>query len=383
MLPLPPLLPITSVRGPGPLSGQLHRFGDAGFPVVQFRGKPLGAADQWAELQRGLQASREAGGWPLIILNDRADLAVLAAREGLTPWGLHLGQEDLPLEAARRLPGLGGLRFGTSTHHPGEWERATECDYAGVGPVRGTPTKPDHATPIGIAGLRLGSQALRSRGISPVAIGGLGPEDAGPCFEAGAESLAMVSALAEAGDPSEILWESQVLRWRRFPPFRRGQGIVLAGSSGAGKSSLGVELARTLALPFLDLDQLIVLRSGKGIPRIFAEQGEAAFRALEERLAQEAVEKPCVLALGGGAWESPGLRARVASSGFSTLWLAETPMRCWARVAEDPGRPLAREREIFLDRHRARILQWSLLPCILPLGRSPGELAGALAAALD
>ncbi len=383
MLPLPPLYPITDARLELPLSEQVRRFGEAGFPLVQLRGKPLDPRAQWEELRKALIASRDNGGWPLVCVNDRADLAVLAAREGLMPWGLHLGQGDLPVLEAKRLPSLEGLRFGASTHQEGEW-RALDAafDHAGVGPFRGTATKADHEAPIGVAGLAAGCAALRSKGIAPIAIGGLTLEDAKPGFEAGAEALAMVGALARSADPAELGGQAQLARWSAQPPLQGAKGVVLAGSSGAGKSSLGRAMAEGLGLPFHDLDEVIEAHTGKGIPAIFEEQGEAAFRALEAQLLPGLLRGPAVIALGGGAWEGESLRRAVGEGDFRAFWLAETPQRCWVRIAQDAHRPLAHSGALFTARHGARLARWSRLPMILPFGRNTRELAGALCAPL-
>jgi thiamine-phosphate diphosphorylase len=384
MLPLPPLYPITSALRPESLSTQVERFGEAGFPLVQFRGKPLDAKAQWVELRNCLRHAAENGGWPLVVVNDRADLAVLAAREGLVPWGLHLGQDDLPPFEARRLPGLEGLHIGTSTHCREEWAELDEsCDHAGVGPFRSTTTKPDHAAPIGVEGLRQACIALRARGIAPAAIGGLRVEDAKACFGAGAESLAMAGALDECSSAAESLWLAQVERWQQRPAFAPGQGLLLTGSSGAGKSTLAVELSRRLGLPAIDLDEQIARRAGRSIPEIFEHAGETAFRQLEAQELATHLGSPAVVALGGGAWETESLRRQAGQSGFAILWLAETPARCWARAGGDPSRPLAVAPELFLGRHRQRIGRWSELPCVLPLGRTAAALAEALVRALD
>ncbi|HJW08062.1 MAG TPA: thiamine phosphate synthase [Holophagaceae bacterium] len=384
MLQLPPLYPITDAGNALSLAEQVRRFGEAGFPLVQFRGKPLDAKAQWDQLREALAAARDHGGWPHLCVNDRADLAVLAAREGLTPWGLHLGQGDLPAAEARRLPGLEALHLGASTHDDAEWAAVdAACDHAGVGPFRGTATKADHEAPIGVAGLARGCAALRSKGIAPIAIGGLTLADAEACFEAGAESLAMVGELARSADPGSLGWEVQRARWAARPLLRRGQGLVLAGSSGAGKSSLGRELADGMALPFHDLDAAIEARAGRSITSIFADEGEPAFRELEAALLPTLLQRPAVLALGGGAWESTVVRQAVGRSGFQALWLAETPRRCWARIAQDPQRPLAQSEAVFMARHLTRLARWSELPAILPLGRNSQELSAALLAPVD
>jgi thiamine-phosphate pyrophosphorylase len=383
MLHLPPLYPITDATLEEPLSAQIRRLGEAGFPLVQFRGKSLDAKAQWKELRTALAASAANGGWPFICVNDRADLALLAAREGLAPWGLHLGQEDLPPAVARRLPGLAKIHLGTSTHGPVEWEAVDPgCDHAGVGPFRGTATKADHAAPIGLEGLRAGCSALRARGLAPIAIGGVTLADARDCFEAGAEALAMVGELHRVQDPATLGWEVQVRRWRVRPPFRPGQGLVILGGSGAGKTTLGRKLAFRLALPFHDLDQVIEDRMGQPVAAIFAEGGEAAFRRLETTLLPDLLCAPAVVTLGGGAWETPANRAAVAAAGSVPLWLAETPARAWVRAGQDPNRPLAQDHATFLARWSARMPAWSLVEMLLPFGHSSGELAAALLGAV-
>jgi len=379
LLNLPPIYPITDGSLDVPLAEQIRALGEAGYPLVQFRGKPQTPRIQWEELRKALLASRENGGWPLICINDRSDLAVLAAREGLTPWGLHLGQEDLPPAQAWRLPGLESLHLGTSTRNAREWENPEAvCDHAGVGPFRATASKGDHAAPIGLAGLRDGCRALRNRGLAPVAIGGLTLEDARDCFEAGAESLSMIGEITRCEDPRELLWKAQLARWAVRPPLRKGQGLALVGGSGCGKSTLARMLGARLGMPVKDLDECIVEKAGKPIARIFAEDGEPAFRRLEAELTCEAFQEPAILALGGGAWEDEATRAAAWASGYAVLWIAENPVRIWDRVAHDPVRPLAQDREAYMARWRVRTARWMEAPMLLPLGRSAAELAQVL-----
>lgn len=379
MLRLPPLYPITDATRPESLSAQIRRLGEAGYPLVQFRGKPLDPLAQWEELHKALLEAAANGGWPMICVNDRADLAILAAREWLAPWGLHLGQEDLPAGEARNLPGLAQAHIGASTHEAGEWAAVNPaCDHAGVGPFRGTPSKADHAEPIGLDGLRAGCAALRAQGIAPIAIGGITLVDARCCFEAGAESLAMVGEVHRAADPAALGWAVQLERWRVRRPFRPGQGLVLLGGSGGGKTSLGRQLAFRLALPFHDLDEVIEAHTGRPVAEVFAAGGETQFRALESELLPGLLVAPAVVALGGGAWEAPGNRAAVATSGFAALWLAETPARAWARAGRDPRRPLAQDQAAFMARWRSRMPAWSQEDMLLAFGHSSRDLASAL-----
>lgn len=383
MIQLPPVYPITDSRRSPSLSAQVRALGEAGFPLVQFRGKPLDAKEQFEELRTALRQAFDNGGWPLVCVNDRADMAVLAAQEGLAPWGLHLGQADLPPGEARRLPGLEGLHIGTSTHGEAEWAAVdVACDHAGVGPVRATSTKSDHAAPIGLEGLRRGCAALRSKDVAPIAIGGIGKDDFDDVFAAGAECAAVISELDRV-DPVDLAWAAQVARWKAKPPFRRRQGIALAGSSGSGKSTIAAALGPRLGLPVLDLDAIVEKTAGRSITDIFSAQGEAGFRLLEAEALGLNLDGPSVLALGGGAWANPEIRKALDAAGFAVLWIAETPEVCWSRIAADPDRPLAKEREGFLRRHRDRMRDWSGLPVAMPLGHQADEIAERLAAGLD
>ncbi|MCX6547324.1 MAG: hypothetical protein NTW40_04665 [Acidobacteria bacterium] len=240
-----------------------------------------------------------------------------------------------------------------------------------MGPMSGRPWTPPAITPAGC-------QALRDRGLAPIAIGGLTLADAPACFEAGAEALAMVGELHRTADPAALGWAVQAQRWRVRTPFWRGHGIVLVGGSGAGKSTLGPILAQSLGLPFYDLDQVIEAHGGRPVAEIFAASGEAAFRALEAALLPTLLDAPAVVALGGGAWEAAPNRATVAEASFVPLWLAETPERAWARVGRDPARPLAQDRASFMARYAARRAAWSLAPMVIPFGHSSQDLASAL-----
>lgn len=376
---LPPLYPITDATRPESLADQVRALGQAGFPLVQFRGKPLDPKAQWDQLRQAMTEAAANGGWPQICVNDRADLALLAAQEGLPPWGLHLGQGDLPPVEALRLPGLSSLHVGASTHSVEEWASVDlNCDHAGVGPFRATATKGDHAAPVGLQGLHTGCLMLRSRGLAPVAIGGLTEDDLRACYEAGAESLAMVAGIARCESPRELLWRAQLSRWQAQPLQLRKGGLVLVGGSGCGKSTLGKVLAQRMGLPVVDLDEAVASAAGKPIAHIFAEAGEAAFRTLEAEALLGALASPCVLALGGGAWASEAVRKRLQDSDFQVLWINENPATAWDRIAHDPARPLAKDRADFMARWRQRMVHWDGLPMILPLGRSPEALVQAM-----
>ena len=114
--------------------------------------------------------------------------------------------------------------------------------------------------------------------------------------------------------------------------------IVVVGAPGAGKTTVGQALADRLGLRFADVDAVIVDRAGKPIAEIFADEGEDAFRALEEQVTAELLDEAGVLALGGGAVLSP--RTREALRGHRVVWLRVGLAAAVKRVGMDTARPL-------------------------------------------
>jgi shikimate kinase/3-dehydroquinate synthase len=133
-----------------------------------------------------------------------------------------------------------------------------------------------------------------------------------------------------------------------------GRHLALAGFMGAGKSSVGAEVARRLERPFVDLDRAIEERAGTSIPDLFATSGEAAFRALEEEVAAEVLGRPesQVVALGGGAVLSQATRERLAARALTVLLEVE-PALAWER-SRGAGRPLASDEAAFHELYRTR-----------------------------
>ena len=114
--------------------------------------------------------------------------------------------------------------------------------------------------------------------------------------------------------------------------------IVLVGAPGAGKSTVGALLAERLGVTFTDVDAVIAERAGKPIAEIFTDDGEAAFRAQEQRITAELLVLPGVLALGGGAVLSAATRAAVR--GHRVIWLRVGLSQSVKRVGLDTARPL-------------------------------------------
>ena len=115
--------------------------------------------------------------------------------------------------------------------------------------------------------------------------------------------------------------------------------VVLIGSPGAGKSSVGRRVAEQLGVPFADSDALIESRAGTTVSDIFVNQGEAAFRDLEvETIAQAMREQTGVLSLGGGAVMREETRDRLA--GTKVVWLRVSVNDAVHRVGMNTARPL-------------------------------------------
>jgi 3-dehydroquinate synthetase/shikimate kinase len=127
-----------------------------------------------------------------------------------------------------------------------------------------------------------------------------------------------------------------------------GRHIALIGFMGAGKSTVGREVARLTERPFVDTDAEIERRHGP-IPAIFEKRGEPEFRRLEEEVVAEALgtDEPAVMALGGGAVTVEGTRERLQARAF-TVWLEVGVDDAWARVSRSK-RPLARDETAFRE----------------------------------
>jgi len=122
-----------------------------------------------------------------------------------------------------------------------------------------------------------------------------------------------------------------------------GRSIVLVGMMGAGKSSIGRRLAAALGLGFVDADTEIERAANKTIPELFAEHGEAYFRAGEQRvIGRLLTEGPQVVATGGGAFMSEDTRKEVADKGLS-IWLKADFSVLMERVRRKSHRPLLQD----------------------------------------
>jgi len=134
--------------------------------------------------------------------------------------------------------------------------------------------------------------------------------------------------------------------------------VVLVGMMGAGKTAVGTQLARLLAVPFLDSDDEIVRAASRSIPEIFERDGEEFFRRKETQVLRRLLEgKPLVLSTGGGAFLAAENRAMIAQMGVS-VWLNADLDLLWQRVRHKTTRPLLRTtkpRETLAALYHARL----------------------------
>lgn len=120
--------------------------------------------------------------------------------------------------------------------------------------------------------------------------------------------------------------------------------LALTGMMGSGKTTVGRLVADALGCPFLDMDELVARKAGKGIAAFFATDGEAAFRLLEGKVLKETVKKyaqsTAVLALGGGTVTVPGA-VKLLQEGTLCVWLQVSEAEALARLSGAMDRPLA------------------------------------------
>src|SRR3990172_2678886 len=189
---LPPLYAIIDpeqTKGSDP-EAVLRQIMDGGAKIVQLRAKTMAPKDflQLARSARSLTSSNDCR----LIINDRADIALACDADGV-----HLGQEDLPLPAARKI--IGQKIIGISTH---DVDQAVEAErgganYIGFGPMFGTMTKATGYAERGVEMLRQIRSAVR---LPIVAIGGVKEENVQEVWRAGADSAAIISDILGGED---------------------------------------------------------------------------------------------------------------------------------------------------------------------------------------
>ena len=193
MISIPKIYPITDTR----LSGlshadQVKNLIEGGAEIIQLREKYLSPKDFYEDAKDALGIARAAN--VKIIINDRVDIAL-----ALKADGVHLGQNDLAADFARKILGENAI-VGFSTHSV---EQATEAlkfpvDYIAIGPVFATKTKENPERTVGVDGVK---KVRESVGDFPlVAIGGITLQNCRAVFDAGADSIAVIGDLLSNRD---------------------------------------------------------------------------------------------------------------------------------------------------------------------------------------
>ena len=178
------------------LTDVLKEAATAGARLFQYRNKSASMKEAYADALVLRKVALDAG--VTFIVNDRCDLALAVDADGV-----HLGQGDLPLDLARKVMGPEKL-IGISTHNPDQVREATagKPDYLGFGPIFKPGSKQDHDPVVGLEGLR----AMRRLTPLPVfAIGGIQIDQAGEVMRAGANGVAVISAILKAPDISHAV----------------------------------------------------------------------------------------------------------------------------------------------------------------------------------
>ena len=321
---LPPIYAIRSggAAGPAGVLDDAGRLFAAGIRFLQVREKDLPDRELLDAVEGADRLSRGCGA--TVLVNDRVDVAMLAG------VGVHLGEEDLPASAAR-----------AAGADPA-------ADYVAFGPIFASSTKPGRA-PRGIEALA----AVAARKTKPVvAVGGITEETLDSVFDAGADSAAVVGALAAGGRLEENARRLLDRARRRRPPGR----IYLVGFMGSGKTAIGRRIAERLDIPFVDLDTEIERTSGRTIRALFDEFGEPAFRERESVFLEGTGGIPdAVISTGGGSFVSD--RNRRTISALGTPVHLDVPFDAIrARLAGKTDRPLfatlAQAAALYAERER-------------------------------
>jgi len=187
----------------------------AGARLLQLRRKGASSRELLALATRIAPTARRAGA--LFLVNDRPDIA-----RAVDADGVHLGEQDLPIDAARRVLGRDRI-VGLSTHDVDAARAAVAAgaDYIGIGPVYETTSKAGALAPRGIELVRAARAAVRC---PLVAIGGITPANVADVLAAGADSVAMIAALVRADDPSVAVREALAAVSRGDVAPRAGRG---------------------------------------------------------------------------------------------------------------------------------------------------------------
>jgi thiamine-phosphate pyrophosphorylase len=185
---LPKIYPITDTRLTAlSHAAQVEKLIAGGAGFIQLREKHASPKEFFAAARAAIEIAHQNGA--KIIINDRVDIAL-----ALKADGVHLGQDDLPPEAAREILGEKAI-IGFSTHSVRQAIEAVKfpVDYVAIGPVFATETKENPDEVVGVEGVRKVRAAIGDFPL--VAIGGIGIENYQAVFDAGADSLAIIKSV--------------------------------------------------------------------------------------------------------------------------------------------------------------------------------------------
>lgn len=213
------------VTGTGPDVVERAREAAAGGAgVIQVRSKPISARELHSLAAAVAAAVRSVSPTARVLVDDRLDVALALRDAGAGIHGVHLGQDDLDVRAARRLLGpdaVIGLTTGTRELVEAANRDADVLDYIGCGPFRHTPTKDSGREPIGLEGY----PALVAASELPlVAIGDVTADDACDLARAGVDGVAIVRGIMHADDP-------RAYAQRVVTEFDRGAGLRSAAGA--------------------------------------------------------------------------------------------------------------------------------------------------------
>ncbi|NRP37934.1 Thiamine-phosphate synthase [Marinobacterium sp. xm-a-121] len=191
---LGPIYVITDTESPWSIRDQVNFAAEGGAHLIQYRDKHISDAGYFS---KAVLLMKDLKGYDCeLILNDRVNVA-----KELPQCGLHVGQSDGELAAIKASLAPTQI-LGLSIEHSSQINEANQqiADYFGIGPIRATQTKSDHAPPIGFDGLK---DAVKQSSIPTYAIGGMSSSDIPILKSIGVSGIAVVSTVTRSDDPKQ------------------------------------------------------------------------------------------------------------------------------------------------------------------------------------